>query len=291
MDWERTKTILIAAFLLLNAIFLVQLWVIPTYFDASLFTSRSEVEARLRELRYRNIEVEADVPRHLQRVKMLEFSLPDVDHKHIAESILGPEAVHVATYINPRPGYKVFRERGSEVNVYNDGRVTYKTVIPPDPSSVPESNAVSAADSFIRSTLGMPKDARLAVTEKNDDGTWWIEYRQRWRRRDLQTSYIRCHVVGETVTELEHYWLKPLGFIGRGTLTIPATGALMVVADHLNSGTTITDIYLSWYSPPLVAESWRAPPVWVVKTDNSGRYYINAFTGELEAQQEFPPER
>jgi len=138
--------------------------------------------------------------------------------------------------------------------------------------------------------VGLPADARMAAIEKGE-GIWWIEYGQRWRRRTLQSSYIICQVAGDVVLGMEYYWLKPIGFTGQRTATIPATGALMVVVDYLQSGTTITDLYLSWYNRPIEAESWRAPPVWVVETDSGGIFYINAFTGEMEKQQDFPPER
>lgn len=285
MEWERTKTILIVAFVVLNAIFIVQLWLIPTYFDASLYTTRQEVEASLAELNHRNITVAAEVPRHLRRVRMMEYSLPLVDHQQVAAKILGPNAVHTATVNNPQPGYKLFREQAREVTVYNDGRVVYRDNAASGHSGT-EKEAIATVESFLHATVGMPGDARVVAIEK-EAGKWWIEYGQYWRRQALRSSYIISQVAGEAVLEMEYYWLKPIGFTGQRSVTIPATGALMVVADYLRSGTTITDIYLSWYNRPIEAESWQAPPVWVIVTDKDGNFYINAFTGEMELQQEF----
>lgn len=290
MEWERTKTILITSFLVLNIFFVVQIWIVPSFLSASLYTSSEEIKATVSKLEERGISIETEIPRQLQRLSMIQFQLPEIEARQVAEKLLGPEAVHVSTAVHPAPGHNLFRRTYREVTVYNDGRISYQnTGIGVQPGGSKES-ALQVAEEFINSTLGMPRDAQLVEIVRHQ-GIWWVEFRQVWRHHDLHTSYLVFQISGDKVMSMDMYWLHPASSTGRKTLSIPATGALLVVADNLMPTTEIKEIYISWYSPPMMAETWRVPPVWVVETTAGERYYINAFTGELEAVQEFPPLR
>ncbi len=290
MEWEKTKTILIISFLVLNLFFVFQLWLVPSFLSASLYTSREEVQETVRQLEVRGITVDKEVPRQLHRLSMIQFKLPELDAQHVAEQILGPDAVHVSTVINPSPGHKLFRAGLEEVTIYNDGRVFYQNrdiKVQPGGS---EQSARETAEAFVSNTLGMPRGARLSTVVRHQ-GAWWVEFRPVWRNRVVHTSYMVFQVSGDKVMSMEMYWLGSGDTSGRRILSIPATGAMLVAADNLSPGEEITDIYISWYSAPMMAETWRVPPVWVIETAAGERYYINAFTGELEAVQEFPPSR
>jgi hypothetical protein len=288
MDWERTKTIFILAFLMLNLVFSIQLWIIPNYFDSSMIVSHQQVEAKLTELRYRNITVTAEVPRQLKRMRMLLLSSPEVDHKKAAMALLGPDAVHVATILSPAPGHRRYVSKQGEVQVYNDGRILFISSPHLGKPALSASSARSIADNFLKNSLGKPGDARFGRVVEAEDGAWLIEYYQNWRRRDLETSKITLLVDGSGVRQMDYYWVKVTGFTGEEVVSIPAAGALIVAAERMPSGTVITNIYSSWYSPPIMADIWRAPPVWVVETNRGTKYYINAFTGDLEGKEEFP---
>ena len=290
MDWERTKTILILAFLLLNIGFLFQLWIIPNYFDSSMTVSPGEVEAKLAELRSRNINVTAEVPRQLARLRLLVLNSLEPNNAEIVAALLGPESAHVASVPNQAPGHRRYESPVGEVTIYSDGRIAF-TAAPP--GGVPElsaSNARYQADTFLDSTLGKPSDSRVGRVKATGDGTWIVEYYQVWRNRDLGISRITILVDSSGVRQMDYYWVKVAGFTGENIVTIPAAGALIVAADNMPSGSTITNIYISWYSPPILAEQWRVPPVWVVEISNGTRYFINAFTGDLEGREEFQQE-
>jgi len=288
MDWERTKTVFIMAFLLLNSVFVFYLWIMPTYFDPSMYVSTQQVEAKLAELQYSNITVTAEVPRRLKRLEMLAVKTPVLDHKSLANTILGPHAVLFPSPPSASRNYK-YESSAGEVVVYGNNQVTFtRAPMSGESQEISMKSARAKADKFLRTTLGKPKDARHGRIVEIEKGTWVIEYYQRWNRKDLEISRIIIIVDGRGVLQMDYYWVEILGFTGEENVTIPATGALTVATDGMPSGTTISDIYLSWYSSPVLTEQWRCYPVWVIQTTKGVKYYVNAFTGDIEGREEFP---
>lgn len=286
MDWERTKTIFILAFLLLNVVFAFQLWIRPAYFDSSMYVDQQQIDSKLAELSHRNISVNVAVPRQLKRLKMVTVHLPHKNNYSQASLILGAGAVHIGSSTSPAPGYEVFMSSRGEVTVYNNGAIFYKSAST-DATRITSEQARSKAKDFLENTFGLPKDAILARIEETGDGAWVIEFLQRWQRQEFEISRILLHVDGAGVQRMEYYWADILGFTGESIVTIPASGALVVAADNMAAGTVIENIYQTWYSTPMQGGQWRAYPVWVFETDRGMRYYINAFTGEMEGKVEF----
>ena len=283
MDWERTKTVLILAFLLLNSVFVYQLWLEPAL-NSSMSISPQQVEAKIQELNYRNISVDAQVPRRLESRQMLAVTVPALEAKEIAAALLGAEFQFVP--LPPDSGYRKFKSSLGKVEVYEDGRIDLSHFA--SGGNIPREDALDVAECFLQESLGKPADAQLDRIVELDDGGWLIQYSQRWRRKLVDVSRIIMLVDDQGVRKMHYYWVDILGYSGEEDIvTIPATGALTLAADILPGGTSITDIRLSWYRTPVLAQQWNAYPVWVLET-NVGVLYINAYTGELEGREDFP---
>lgn len=276
MDWERTLNIFIAAFLILNFAFVTQLWLLPVFFDPSNYVSHNQIEATLEELEYRDIAVTAKVPRRMKRLQLLGVSNLLLSEERVAASLIGDKYKRVASRAK-----SAYRSAQGEVDIYVDGRIHYRSALSPQKGSIATSAARKQADKFLRTTVGKPRDAIAGRATTRKDGTWAVEYSQRWRRKDLEISRIVVVVdQSGSVIEMEYYWVEVIGYAGESLLSIPATTALTVAAEKMSAGTTITRIYISWYGMPVLADQWRASPVWVVETAAGSKYFVNAHTGE-----------
>lgn len=287
MDWERTKTVFILAFLSLNILFIFQLWLLPTFFDPSSYMNSEQIEIKLTELQYKGIEVTAEIPRRTQRLRILTLRSPGLNWEVVARKILGYGTVTVPIPPSTYPVAHRFLSTKGEVVVHGDGHLLYTSKLEPSGGELSAAVAVSTAEAFIIASVGKPEGAVTGRTKQLEDGSWLVEFCQRWRRHNLETSWIEVLVDANGVLEMEYYWADVLGFTGERITTIPATGALTIVSDSLPPGTTITRLYNSWYAKPVYAQQWRSYPTWVVETSDDLRYYVNAFTGNLEGSRSF----
>jgi hypothetical protein len=284
MDWDKTLNILIVAFLAVNLVFAAQLWLLPFFFDPANYVSAEQVEAALEKLESRNITITTKIPRRMQRVQLLAASRLPLAEEEVAESLLGGRGSR--TVMSDRVEYYYQRAR---VEIYPDGRLHYFAPPLSEEGELAEADARRAADRFLRERMGKPRDGVAGRAVLGEDGSWVLEYIQRWHRRNLETSRITIVVSpGGSVLAMDYYWLEVRGFSGESLLSIPATAAINVAAEVLPAKTVITDLYLSWYCLSAPGEQFIASPVWVVATQGGCKYYVNAHTGELEGESCFP---
>lgn len=281
MDWERTLNIFIIAFLILNLALAVQLWLRPIFFNPANYISAEEIAATKSELEDRNITVIPKIPRRMKRLQPLGVKNASLEEGEVAAVLLGPEFEKLSSGVKTE-----YRSVQGKVDFYVDGRINYLSSSPQEGGSISQREAQKLADQFLRRTVGQPRDAKKARTKLNKDGTWTVEYRQRWNGKELEISKIIL-VVGQggSILQMEYLWVDVIGYVGEKTLSIPATAALKVAARQMQEGTTVSRLYLSWYSKPVLSEQWRVSPVWVVETEEGDKHYVNAHTGELEGEQ------
>ena len=284
MDWERTINIFIVAFVILNLFFVFKLWLLPAFFDPSIYLSQDQIDATIEDLKNSNITVTAPVPDRLKRLQLLSVNTVIPSEELVAAALLGEGYERVAS------GAKTeYRSAQGKVDIYVDGRIYYISAAQALNGDITMDAARRYADHFLANTLGKPRDARAGRTAARQDGTWAVEYIQRWHRKDLEISRLVV-IVDKSghVLEMEYYWVEIIGFSGESILSIPATAALTVAAKGMPPGTAISRIYNSWYGMPALANQWQSVPVWVLETAAGGRYFINAHTGELEGADYFP---
>lgn len=280
MDWERTLNIFIIAFLILSLALVVQLWLRPILFDPANYISAEEIAATKSELKDRSITVIPKIPRRMKRLQALGVRTTPLEEEEVVVALLGPEYEMVSSGVKSE-----YRSDRGGADFYVDGRIYYFSSLPQQEGNISQSDAQKQADQFLRSTVGWPKDAKKVSTALNSD-CWTVEYGQCWNGKELEISKIVLVVdQGGRISQMEYHWVEVIGYVGEKMLSIPATAALKVAAGQLHEGTTISDLYLSWYSKPVLADQWRVSPVWVVETDGGDKHYINAHTGELEGGQ------
>lgn len=280
MDWERTLNILIVAFLSLNLALAAQLWLLPLFIDPSNYVSAEQIEATVERLEYGEITIAAKIPRRLRRLQALAVN-NGLFGEETAVSLIGGDFVKVSSGVKSE-----YHSPEGTVALYIDGRIHYTSAAAAERGTLDSIGIRGKADQFLLDTVGKPRDAVPGVTVRKPDNQWAVEYRQRWRRRALEISRIVLLVDGSgQVLEMEYYWVEVAGFAGESMLSIPSTAALMVAAENMPTASTVTDIFLSWYGRPVLADQWQANPVWVVETAVGGRYYVNAHTGELEGER------
>lgn len=281
MDWERTLNIFIVAFLILNIVFVVELWLRPIIFDPSNYISAEQIAATKNELEDRDITVTTKIPRRAKPLQSLGVSKTLRDEEEVVTALFGQEFEKVSSGVKSE-----YRSIQGVVDIYVDGRIYYFSSLTPQEGNISKSSVQSRADEFLENTVGRPKDAVAVRTSVQEEGFWEVEYKQRWNRKRLEISKIVVVVdQGGSILQMEYFWVEVIGYVGERLVSIPATTALKVAARQMHGGTTIADIYLSWYSIPVLADQWRVSPVWVVETEKGNTYYVNAHTGELEGNK------
>lgn len=284
MDWDRTITIFIIAFIILNLFFVFKLWLLPAFFDPSINLSQDQIDAALEALKNSNIKVAVQVPDRLKRLQLLGVSRVMPNEEIVATSFLGGHFEREAY-----GAMTEYRSAQGKVEIYVDGRIHYISAAKAIKGNITMDAARKQADHFLAATLGKPGDAKAGRIVARQDGAWAVEYTQRWRGKDLEISRVVVIVdKSGRVLEMDYYWVKINGFSGESVLSIPATAALTVAAKGMPPGTTITRIYISWYGKPVLVDQWQSVPVWVMETAAGARYYVNAYTGELEGADNFP---
>jgi len=276
MDWERTKTILLVAFFLLNCGFAYVLWIHPLV-DSEMYISMQQIEQVTAELQTKNIHMAVEIPRRLYKKRFLSVRNGGPYGRKEAMALLGERAAQLPGFTE----YQKFIADTGEVEIFKDGRLHYTSRLNAARSELTQAQAWAQAEAFLVQTIGLPPDAVRGRAVQLDNGVWLMEFCQQWHKYRPDISRITVHVAENGVLEMDWYWVEILGFEGEKMVTVPATGALLVVSDILPPDSGITGIYMSWYSHPATAERWRAHPVWVVES-NTARFYVNAFTGELE---------
>ncbi|TYP57453.1 two-component system regulatory protein YycI [Thermosediminibacter litoriperuensis] len=281
MDWRKAVGILVVSFLVLNVMLAVNLYIkaIPP----RAFTLKESEQQKIKTfLESRGIILKAQIPPQGVPVSFLEIGYQPVQEESVIRQFFGGKAPRVEE-IN---GGKKFLLGERQLVVMENGTVTYidkgseQTF-----GSLDEGKALKAAEDFLKTHGGFPKDARLnAITYDPKSGGYLIEYVRYYKGFFIANSYIDLLVTPCGVTNFYMSWLKPLGFRGKKREVIPPITAILRVDAERKSGepVVIKKVEQGFYSQFYNADRWQAAPVWKVELENGEIYYVNAYTGELE---------
>ena len=274
MDWSKAKSVLIIAFIITN-IFLIY-HIEKDMFDQDALSARSEnkIKEVVQILQERGIEVKADVPMDVLELPVLDVQYITYDEKSIEESFLrnqdNPQQWELSISLNN----KILRFIKTEQS--NTSREVLLT----------EKHARYEAEKFLK-THGFMGNDGVYWSSELDDTTYRLLYKQRYKGRLLEPSYIICTVTEEGVVELEKMWLKPLKLGNSKKEIIPTPKALLKFMEE-NEGleeTIINEISLvywldlshngftSWEN----VESGTAIPAWRIEEKSGKVSFIPAF--------------
>jgi len=294
VNWSRAKFVLIIAFLLLDVILAYRIWVYPQEGVEDLTViSSAEASRTVELLGQQGILVESPLPSVMSPSPFLSVAHETVNPAELARafSTCGP----MRPMGEREGGVRIWADDCAQLEIHPEGRIVYSC---PEPPPAPAAGgggiwdpvkARQVAEQFIKDHGGLPNDARYDTTWYDEaQDLYRVDFVQEYQGRYVFASRIRVLVVNWGVCRLERVWLEPLGYEGQRQVLLPVTDTLLRLADRLQvdpqQPVVAEDVSLGFYSEIYDAETWVAPPVWRVRLSDGRCFYINAVTGELEAQ-------
>ena len=275
MDWSKAKNILIIAFIITN-LFLIFNIQSNLYENNSLSVLKDRnIEDIVSILADRNIRVEAEVPRTLLQMPVLDVEYETYNGEKLAQRF-GLEETPSQT------------NSQEQIDVTNNKIIIYKNnsrVL--RIKELNEKKAREEAERFIKDHGYMRPDVEYWNTFSEGE-QYEVIFKQKYKGYFLEVSYMRLIVTRAGVTEFERTWLKPLNLGERKNEIMPATKALLKVLNVLEDReqeTIITEISLGYlFDPSKISltnweniKSGRALPAWRMTLENGETIFIDAY--------------
>ncbi|MCG0238419.1 MAG: hypothetical protein L6E13_03960 [Firmicutes bacterium] len=285
MDWQQARRLLLLTFTAVNAVLALALWLPPfsqpmTQLGLGQFRER-EVRSQLAAQGFR---LEAPLPRAGRVQPFLRVSPPAPAALQELTERLARLAETESTPVGWRP---------PAVLVQPDGTVRFRPGRPwGDPVRLESPGALrQAAEAFVRTAgLQAGRMLRMARIYHTPAGRAVVEYVPVYEGVPVFAGYLRVFLGQQGVEEVTAFFPTPEGFRGDPKGVLDPGEALLRLAGYLKvnlsarEGTTFAGVELGYYAPAQVsASSWETYAAWRVLTAAGEVYYVNAFTGEVEA--------
>jgi hypothetical protein len=289
VNWRRAKNLLLISFLLLD-LMLAWLYVglrAETRGHAAGVGVEPEILAQLAD---NNITLSTELPRGTPELAVLKVGLKRQNPYPLALTFFGSlEEVKMVRLDDPLL-IAAFSRGREELLFYSSGVTVYTCPGPADPagSSQSKAEAEQRAREFLAKHGGLDELQLLRSVPYRRQGTFLVEFTQSWQGRPLVGASGAVLVV--TPAGVENCWRRYLTVFGESGIrrsVIPAEAALLALALERSrpqaTPLTVKEITLGYYNKIYNADEWEAAPVWRIWTGGDTYFYINAFTGELEA--------
>ncbi|MGI6486446.1 MAG: hypothetical protein GX759_05425 [Thermoanaerobacterales bacterium] len=280
MDWRKAVNTLIISFILLNVFLVFNLWD-KNRPESGFKLSQQQQHDITEMLKQKGITVETEIPEDGEPQAFLEIGYDKIDKQSVVEAFLG-KGIRVQEY--GIDGGNNYINGDKQLIVMDNGIISFfdKSNKARD-LNLNEDEARILAEEFMIKHTGIPQNAILygIAYEQKGEG-YLVEYIQTHDGFLIANSYMDILVTPSGVKSFYQCWLNPYGYKGRKKTVIPPLTAIMRVADESTSPLTITRIQQGYYSKLYDAEKWQAAPVWIIHTKDESKYYVNAYTGELE---------
>jgi regulatory protein YycI of two-component signal transduction system YycFG len=283
----RAKTALIYAFLGLN-IFLSYHLLLP-FMDRfnQVAVSSADYENARSYLEQNNYILEAEIIRSAQVSTFLTVAPAQQIRDELRSLFSG------ASVVSEENKTSVYRLTDRELTVRPEGplRIDFKPgLFLEAQSETPEDQELSGLVlQLLGENMVVPDEVRYNYIKREQDGRKIIHYYQDIGGTPLYAGYMNVFIEGDRIVSVELYWLELIDWPQEGEIeVIPATEALIRLVEELGPSPNprqIIKVDLGYYSREYNAEKWEIPPVWRILLGDGGVYYINAFTGNLEADE------
>jgi len=282
----RAKTALIYAFLGLN-LFLGYHLVTP-YLDTLTQTaiSAADLESTQSQLESNNYFLHADINRSIQSSSFLTVSTS----QQVLDDVLSLFSKGSVMVENDTFTYQL---TDRVLTVYPGGqmRVDFKPglLLGQQSSTLGERELPQLLQQTLRDNFILPEHVRYDYIERESENRQTVYFFQHLEDTPLYAGYLRVTLAYDFVISIELYWLELIERPEEGEMeVIPATEALIKLIEELGPSSkprNIIKVELGYYSRGYDAEKWDIPPVWRILLEDGDVYYVNAFTGNLEADR------
>ncbi|UMZ75154.1 two-component system regulatory protein YycI [Natranaerofaba carboxydovora] len=290
MDWNKTKTILIFAFLCLNILLGYRLW----FSGAESFSPWIVPEKKEEVLDYlqaKNISLKSDIPGEVQSKSFYEVR----NKGFCEEKFFDDLELNLNEFEKTKnENFNLYMGPKDEViYIYNSGMIKFYFPRGYTPVDSPiKSNYWHSTDKvfwgkdFVN-TISVPDNVFLEQIYFGDENQIELLYHQKNEDENFYGGYLRLIITPNGIIRGQFFWLDFKGKSEDSIEIIPATTALLRLESHLPSGVenVIKEVSFGYYTQEFYADKWDALPAWKFKLQDR-IYYINAFTGELEGKIE-----
>lgn len=246
MDLKLAKKIIIISLIITNIILFGFIYKKETaYMDET--NQKPFIEKTVELLKKKNIEVEAKVPRQNYNMNTLSVEFETSEIEDLNKVFFGG----TAEVEDPQGENGIIRGRDKTLILINRRRIIYEDQKPNGYNVQNIENAIDATKDFLLKHEFKSDDLILVRSEKNDDGTYDIEYRKSYDQKLLETSYTNFTLNRNGIQKMDRLWLNVLEQSGKKLSTGSASKALLTLLDKQNlNKKTIVKIEPCYYFDP-----------------------------------------
>ncbi|WP_276907849.1 two-component system regulatory protein YycI [Peptoniphilus duerdenii] len=246
MDLKLAKKIIVISLIITNIILFGFIYKKEVaYMDET--NQKPFIEKTVELLKKKNIEVEAKVPRQNYNMNTLSVEFETSEIKDLNKVFFGG----TAEVEDPQGENGIIRGRDKTLILINRRRIIYEDQKPNGYNVQNIENAIDATKDFLLKHEFKSDDLILVRSEKNDDGTYDIEYRKSYDQKLLETSYTNFTLNKNGIQKMDRLWLNVLEQSGKKLSTGSASKALLTLLDKQNlNKKTIVKIEPCYYFDP-----------------------------------------
>ena len=246
MDLKLAKKIIVISLIITNIILFGFIYKKEVaYMDET--NQKPFIEKTVELLKKKNIEVEAKVPRQNYNMNTLSVEFETSEIKDLNKLFFGG----IAEVEDPQGENGIIRGRDKTLILINRRRIIYEDQKPNGYNVQNIENAIDVTKDFLLKHEFKSDDLILVRSEKNDDGTYDIEYRKSYDQKLLETSYTNFTLNRNGIQKMDRLWLNVLEQSGKKLSTGSASKALLTLLDKQNlNKKTIVKIEPCYYFDP-----------------------------------------
>jgi regulatory protein YycI of two-component signal transduction system YycFG len=283
LDLSRAKTILIAAFLMLNLFLGYRLWYSPQILQSGLSLTGQDADKARDLLQNAGYELTVAIPRQVPRLSFLHVVRDVSGGAAWAEIFLGQGAQREAG----QNGKTIFKKGESSVSIAPNGQVAFSGRVPMSDMPGGSEDDRQLVERFLRERGIWQNDLKFDLITKDGQESVIYRYVQTFQGLPLFFSTVDVTMSDENITEVVVYRVLPQGFSDTDVQVISALDAVEMFVENNSGphGQRIIDISLGYFSQDYDAARWEIVPVWRIAASDGAAVYINAFTGETESPE------
>lgn len=246
MDLKLAKKIIVISLIITNIILFGFIYKKEAaYMDET--NQKPFIENTVELLKKKNIEVEAKVPRQNYNMNTLSVEFETSEIEDLNKLFFGG----TAEVEDPQGENGIIRGRDKTLILINRRRIIYEDQKPNGYNVQNIENAIDVTKDFLLKHEFKSDDLILVRSEKNDDGTYDIEYRKSYDQKLLETSYTNFTLNKNGIQKMDRLWLNVLEQSGKKLSTGSASKALLTLLDKQNlNKKTIVKIEPCYYFDP-----------------------------------------